>query len=277
MDAQLALGPRLASTHEVQGKTADDLQRLWRSLRIERGGTVVAFGGGTTTDLAGFAAATYMRGVEWVAVPTSLVGQVDAAIGGKTAVDLPGGKNLVGAFHWPARVVIDAGVLETLPAGERANGMAEAVKTGLLAGEPVWELPEHELVRRCAAYKAGVCVSDPHDHGPRNVLNLGHTFAHALEAAAGYALPHGQAVALGMLAALQLSGNEEALATVRRVLAPKPVQVDRDVAWAALARDKKARGGSPRLVLLEPGQAPRWGVEVPAADVRSALNELIVD
>ncbi|RDI75053.1 3-dehydroquinate synthase [Gaiella occulta] len=279
--AQLALGDRDVATHEVPpgeaAKAIAVLERLWRALRIGRDGTILALGGGCTTDLAGFAAATYMRGVAWVAVPTTLVGQVDAAIGGKTAVDLPGGKNLVGAFHWPTRVVIDAGVLETLPAAERANGMAEVVKTGLLAGEPFWELPEHELVRRCAAYKAAVCLADPHDRGPRTVLNLGHTFAHALEAAAGYELPHGRAVALGLVAALRLSGNDEALAVVSRELAPEPVRVDRDAAWAALARDKKARGRSPRLVLLERSGEPRFGVEVPVAEVRAALDDLIVD
>ena len=205
----------------------------------------MALGGGCTTDVAGFAAASYMRGVAWAAIPTTLVGQVDAAIGGKTAVDLPGGKNLVGAFHWPARVVIDPGTLETLPEAEHRNGMAEVVKTGLLMGEPVWELPLAELVRRCAAFKAGVCLADPHDHGSRNQLNLGHTFGHALEAAAGYTLSHGQAVALGMVAALQLSGNDAALAAVREQLDPKPVRVDREAAWAALARDKKTRDGTP--------------------------------
>jgi 3-dehydroquinate synthetase len=218
-----------------------------------------------------------MRGVPWVAVPTTLVGQVDAAIGGKTAVDLPGGKNLVGAFHWPARVVIDPGTLETLPEEELRNGMAEVVKTGLLMGSPVWEQPIAELVRRCAAFKAGVCIADPHDHGPRNQLNLGHTFGHALEAAAGYDLPHGQAVALGMLAALQLSGNDEGLAAVREQLDPKPVHVDRDAAWAALARDKKAVGGAPRLVLLQRSGQPSWANEVPADDVRAALDSLIAD
>ena len=277
--AQLALGDRDVATHEVPpgeaAKATAVLERLWRALRIGRDGTIVGLGGGCTTDLAGFAAATYMRGVDWVAVPTTLVGQVDAAIGGKTAVDLPGGKNLVGAFHWPARVVVDPGVLETLPDAERANGMAEAVKTGLLANEAVWELPEHELVRRCAGYKAAVCLRDPHDRDQRNVLNLGHTFAHALEAGAGYDLPHGQAVALGLVAALKLSGNDEALAVVRRVLDPKPVRVDRDRARAALDRDKKARAGSPRLVLLERNGAPSWGVEVPLADVHAALDALI--
>jgi shikimate kinase/3-dehydroquinate synthase len=278
---QLALGDRDTALHEVPpgepAKAIVVLERLWRSFRIGRDGTIVALGGGCTTDVAGFAAATYMRGVAWVAFPTTLVGQVDAAIGGKTAVDLPGGKNLVGAFHWPARVVIDPGTLETLPDAEHRNGMAEVVKTGLLIGEPVWELPLDRLVRRCAAYKAGVCLADPYDRGPRNQLNLGHTFGHALEAAAGYSLPHGRAVALGMVAALQLSGNDAALAAVREQLDPKPVRVDRDAAWAALARDKKTRDGTPRLVLLPRSGEPTWGNELPAADVRAALDGLIVD
>ena len=279
--AQLALGDRDIALHEVppgeHAKAIAVLERLWRALRIGRDGTIVGLGGGCTTDLAGFAAATYMRGVPWVAVPTTLVGQVDAAIGGKTAVDLPGGKNLVGAFHWPARVVIDPGTLETLPDEELANGMAEVVKTGLLMGDGVWELPLAELVRRCASFKAGICIADPHDRGPRNQLNLGHTFGHALEAAAGYALPHGRAVALGMVAALRLSGNEEALAAVREQLCPQPVKVDREVAWAALSRDKKTVGGTPRLVLLERTGEPTWGNELPAAEVRAALDDLIAD
>jgi len=279
--AQLAFGNRDIASHDVppgeSAKTIAVLERLWRALRIGRDGTIVGLGGGCTTDLAGFAAATYMRGVPWVAVPTTLVGQVDAAIGGKTAIDLPGGKNLIGAFHWPARVVIDPGTLETLPDAESRNGMAEVVKTGLLMGHPVWELPLVELVRRCASFKAGVCLADPNDHGPRNMLNLGHTFGHALEAAAGYDLPHGQAVALGMMAALQLSGNDAALAVVRRELDPQPVRVDREAAWGALARDKKTVGGTPRLVLLERAGKPTWGNEVPAVDVRAALDSLIAD
>jgi shikimate kinase/3-dehydroquinate synthase len=277
--AQLALGARDVATHEVPAgeaaKAVASLERLWRALRLDRDGVVVALGGGCTTDVAGFAAATYMRGVDWVAVPTTLVGQVDAAIGGKTAVDLPGGKNLVGAFHWPAAVVADPAVLETLPEAELRNGMAEVVKTGLLAAEPLWDVPRSEQVRRCASFKAGVCLQDPHDRGARQQLNLGHTFAHALEAAAGYGLAHGEAVALGLLASLRLSGNAEGVAVVERMLAPRPVHVDRDAAWAALARDKKAAGGRPRLVLLEPGSAARWGVEVGATEVRAALDELI--
>jgi 3-dehydroquinate synthetase/shikimate kinase len=268
VDAQLALGSRLASTHEVQGKTADDLGKLWRSLRLDRSGTLVALGGGTTTDLAGFAAATYMRGVDWVAVPTSLVGQVDAAIGGKTAVDLPEAKNLVGAFHWPARTIVDPALLATLPEHERLNGMAEVVKTGLLAGEPIWELADEELVRRCAAYKGALCLRDPLDRGPRHALNLGHTFGHALESASDYRLPHGRAVALGLLAALGLSGRDTR--PVEDVLRPEPVEVDRDRAWEALLRDKKGRL---RIVLL--GDDGAREEELPEADVRAALDELI--
>jgi 3-dehydroquinate synthetase len=272
--AQLALGPRLASTHEVPAgeaaKTLSVVERLWRELHVDRGGAVVALGGGCVTDVAGFAAATYLRGIDWTPVPTTLVGQVDAAIGGKTAIDLPAGKNLVGAFHWPARVLIDPALLETLPEREGREGLAEIVKTGLLAGEPFWELPQPELVRRCAAFKAAVCLRDPHDRGERHVLNLGHTFAHALEAAAGYeGVTHGRAVALGLLAALRLSGRPTDV--VEEILRPEPVRVDRERAWAALGRDKKQG-----LVLLG-DDGPRWEVDVPAEDVRRALDELIAD
>jgi shikimate kinase / 3-dehydroquinate synthase len=277
MDAQLALGPRLAERHELppgeEAKTLGAADRLWQELRLDRSGTIVALGGGCTTDAAGFAAATYLRGIAWTPVPTSLVAQVDAAIGGKTAIDLPQGKNLVGAFHWPARTVIDAALLETLPEPQRLEGMAEVVKTGLLAGESLWELPDDELVRRCASFKAAVCVRDPFERGERAILNLGHTFAHALEAAAGYeGLTHGRAVALGLLAALRLSDRDTAV--VEEVLRPQPARVDRERAWEALKRDKKARGGEPRFVLLG-DDGPRIGVAVPEEDARRELDRLI--
>jgi 3-dehydroquinate synthetase len=277
MEAQLALGSRVRALHELPpgeaAKSVAAVERLWRELRLERGGTLVALGGGATTDAAGFAAATWLRGIDWVAVPTTLVGLVAAAIGGKTAIDLPAGKNLVGAFHWPVRTIVDPALLETLPDEEVLNGKAELVKTGLLAGEPLWELPLGEAIRRCAAFKAAVCLRDPHDRGERNQLNLGHTFAHALEAAAGFELPHGKAVALGLLAALRLSGLETG--EVERQLRPEPVRVDRERAWAALARDKKREGGVPRLVLLERPGVARLGVEVPERELRAALDSLI--
>lgn len=260
----------LDQTIAVREKTLEEAERVWRELRIGRDGTIVAYGGGTTTDLAGFVAATYMRGVRWIALPTTLVGQVDAAIGGKTAVDLLEGKNLVGAFHYPDQVVIDPAVLSTLPAEEHRNGMAEVVKTGLLAGRPLWELPAEEMIRACAVFKAAVCLSDPYERkGRREILNLGHTFGHALEAASGYELAHGEAVALGLKAALRLSGLP-----IPAVLDTEPVRVDRERAWAALRRDKKAREGNIRIVLLEKLGAPVVR-EAEPDEVRKALDELI--
>ena len=267
--AQEALGARLASLHELPaGEPAKQLavaERLWSELRLDRTGTVVALGGGAATDLAGFVAATYLRGLPWVSVPTTLVGQVDAGIGGKTAIDIPQGKNLVGSFHWPARTVIDPSLLETLPEREQRQGLAELVKTRLLADE---ELD----ARGAAAYKAALCLRDPHDRGPRQWLNLGHTFAHALEAAADFDLPHGEAVALGLLAALELSGRD--VQPVRDALDPQPVRIDRERAWQALQRDKKRAGDGIRLVLLaEHGPTVE---RRPDSEVRAALDSLVL-
>ena len=266
--AQTALGDRLQSTHELpSGEPAKQLrviEQLWSELRLDRAGTIVAFGGGALTDAAGLAAALYLRGVPWVVVPTTLVGQVDASIGGKTAIDIPEGKNLVGAFHWPARVVIDEALLATLPERERRQGEAERIKTELLAGRPL-------DVRAAAAYKAALCLRDPYDRGDRQWLNLGHTFAHALEAAADFDLPHGEAVALGLLAALRLSGRDTA--PVTDALDPQPVKVDRDRAWEALQRDKKRTGGDINLVLLG-DDGPYLEARSPD-EVRAALDTLI--
>ncbi|HLM34773.1 MAG TPA: bifunctional shikimate kinase/3-dehydroquinate synthase [Gaiellaceae bacterium] len=266
--AQEALGARLQQTIDVprgeEAKQLDVARRVWSELRLDRGGTIVALGGGTTTDLAGFVAATYLRGIPWVAVPTTLVGQVDAAIGGKTGIDLPEGKNLVGAFHWPARVMIDEALLETLPERERRQGQAELLKTELLA--------ERSLdVRGAAAFKAALCLRDPRDQGQRNVLNLGHTFAHALEAAADFDLPHGEAVALGLLAALRLSNRDTT--RVEEELEPRPVAVDSERAWQALLRDKKRAGDAIRVVVLA-DDGPRVE-ERPAEEVRRELVRLI--
>ncbi|HJW66757.1 MAG TPA: hypothetical protein VJ419_03145, partial [Gaiellaceae bacterium] len=154
---------------------------------------------------------------------------------------------------------------------ERRAGMAEVVKTGLLADAELWALADEEMIRACAAFKAAVVLSDPYERkGRRAILNLGHTFAHALEAASGYELRHGDAVALGLLAALRLSGRPTDV--VEEVLAPEPVRVDRDRAWDALLRDKKGRL---RLVLL--GDDGGFVTDVPETDVRRALDELIAD
>ena len=263
------------STHLVPSgeaaKTPAVVERLWSELEIGRDGWIVGFGGGSTTDVAGFVAATHLRGVRWVAVPTTLVGMVDAAIGGKTGINTEDGKNLAGAFHFPQQVFVDPSFLSTLPAEERRAGMAEVVKTGLLAGTELWERSEEEMIRACAAFKASVVLADPYEReGRRAILNLGHTFAHALEAGTGYELRHGDAVALGLLAALRLSGRPTDV--VEEVLAPQPVRVDRDRAWQALLRDKK---GALNLVLL--GEEGGYVSPVPEADVRRALDELIAD
>jgi shikimate kinase / 3-dehydroquinate synthase len=287
-DAAVIADERVASLHELpvvgpvtltmhlvpageQAKTPAVVERLWNELEVGREGWIVGFGGGSTTDVAGFTAATFLRGLNWVAVPTTLVGMVDAAIGGKTGVNTEQGKNLAGAFHFPWEIRIDPRFLATLPAEERRAGMAEVVKTGLLAGEELWALPDEEMIRACAAFKTGVVLSDPYERqGRRAILNLGHTFAHALEAGSGYELRHGDAVALGLLAALRLSGKPTDV--VEEVLAPEPVRVDRERAWDALLRDKKGRL---RLVLL--ADEGGYVTEVQEADVRRALDELIAD
>jgi shikimate kinase/3-dehydroquinate synthase len=285
VDAAVIVDERVSALHDIEipalsthvvpsgeaAKTLAVVERLWNELPIGRHGCIAGVGGGSTTDVAGFVAATHLRGVEWYAMPTTLVGMVDAAIGGKTGINTEDGKNLAGAFYFPREVLIDLNFLSTLPEEERRAGMAEVVKTGLLAGEPMWELPDEEMIRACAAFKSAVVISDPYEReGRRAILNLGHTFGHALEAASGYELRHGDAVALGLLAALRIS--DRATDVVEEVLAPEPVRVDRDRAWDALLRDKK---GALNLVLL--GDEGGYLTSVPERDVRSALDELIAD
>jgi shikimate kinase / 3-dehydroquinate synthase len=271
---ELHAPPANSALHRVPpGEPAKEIrvaERLWNELQVGRDGRIVGFGGGSTTDVVGYVAATYLRGVPWLAYPTTLVGQVDAAIGGKTGINLAAGKNLVGAFHFPEVVVIDPGYLSTLPEEERRAGMAEVVKTGLLAGQDVWSLPEDDMIRACAAFKAGVVLSDPYEtEGRRAILNLGHTFAHALEAGSGYRVRHGDAVALGLLAALRLSGQP--VDVVEELLGPEPVEADLDTAWAALKRDKKGDGV---FILLEAPGTPVVAT-VPDEDARAALEALI--
>lgn len=179
----------------------------WARVPLHREATVVALGGGVLTDLAGLAAALYLRGVAWQAWPTTLLAMADAALGGKTAADLAAGKNLVGAFHAPRRLVVCTGFLSTLPDRHLENGRWELVKTALIQGEMAWAtemLQEGPVkmawVERALAYKAGVVHRDPRESGERRLLNLGHTLGHAMEAASGYRLLHGEAVGLGLLA-----------------------------------------------------------------------------
>ncbi len=282
-------------------KTVAVARQAWTRLAdlgLERGDVVVGLGGGAATDAAGFVAATYQRGVPWIAVPTSLVGMVDAAIGGKTGIDLPAAKNYVGAFHPAEWVVADPGLLETLPVREWACGFAEVIKTGLLAGGRLWDMvtawepgrgtseQRLELIRRCAAYKAHVVAVDPEERGLRAVLNLGHSIGHAMESAAGYSgLAHGEAVAVGLLPALWLSSRlagldpaveQQVRELLRRHELPTTYgNVDPAAVRDALRRDKKARAGRVRFVLLEAVGKPVWGVDVPDELIDEAVARAV--
>jgi 3-dehydroquinate synthase len=265
-------------------KTLAEIERTteWLARQgYDRRGAIVGVGGGAATDHAGFAAAIYLRGVRFALVPTTLLAMVDASVGGKTAVDLPSGKNLVGAFHQPSAVVADLGFLETLPAREVRAGLAEVVKCGFIAdpalltileglpaGAAASALPLEttaELVARSVRVKAEVVADDETEGGRRAILNFGHTVGHALEAASGYDLLHGEAVALGMLAALTLGeargvGSPALTARARSLLTRLGLPVDLEPRLTAevLARvavDKKRRGGAIKFVFCPaPGQ-----------------------
>ncbi|HET9163084.1 MAG TPA: bifunctional shikimate kinase/3-dehydroquinate synthase [Solirubrobacterales bacterium] len=277
-----------------EAKTMAEAERVLRELAragMSREDHVAALGGGVVGDLAGFCAHTYQRGVPVVQVPTTLVAQVDSAYGGKTGVDLPEGKNYAGAYHLPAAVIADTGTLATLPAEELAAGFVEALKTGLLAGGALWERVRSieslepagldDVVFACARFKCEVVAADERDAGLRHTLNLGHTVGHAIEAASGYArYRHGEAVGLGLLAALRLSEaphlREEVVELLGRHGLPTGLDpaVDADGILAALQRDKKRTAAGVGFVLLaEPG-APRVGQMLDPAKVRLAVEEL---
>jgi shikimate kinase/3-dehydroquinate synthase len=275
-------------------KTLRTAERIWHAL-VEAGATradhVVGVGGGVVGDLAGFCAATYQRGVPVVHVPTTIVAQVDSAYGGKTGVDLPEAKNYVGAYHQPAGVLVDPGVLDTLPEAERAAGYAEVVKTALIAGGDLWkrvrglgDLDPADLtaiVFECARTKLEVVAADERDAGRRAVLNLGHTVGHAIEAATGYErYRHGEAVALGLLAALRLSDAAELRDEVAGLLSSQGLptslddSVDVDAVIEAVERDKKRTAEGVGFVLLpEPGD-PRTAQRVEPDALRAVVEEL---
>ncbi|HET8618263.1 MAG TPA: 3-dehydroquinate synthase family protein [Acidimicrobiales bacterium] len=251
--------------------TVEQLCRAWSQWGLTRGDQVVAVGGGVVTDTAGFAAAVYHRGVGVVHVPTTLLGMVDAAVGGKTGVNLPEGKNLVGAFWQPAAVVCDTDALATLPERERRSGLGEMAKYHFLTGDDLLALPLDERIAACVRIKAGVVAADeredPAEPRGRAVLNYGHTLAHALEAAGEYGLRHGEAVAVGLAYAAELAWylgrvDDARVAEHYRVLAgyglsaAVPPGLDADRLLALMGRDKKAVGGL-TFVLDGPG-----GVEV---------------
>lgn len=267
---------------------------------MPRGGTLFALGGGVVGDLGGFVASSYMRGINLVQLPTSLLAMVDSSVGGKTGLDLPEGKNLIGAFHSPRLVVANLDWLKTLPPREVSHGLAEVIKMGLLAGDAFYghlDLLEaarssdaealQALITHSVRFKAAVVEKDEREAGPRAVLNYGHTIGHGLEAAAGYDLPHGEAIAAGMLAAARLAREKlgtDLLETHETLLraAGLPLQVpavELDAVLAAMARDKKRkpsdRNSEHRFVLLEDVGRPALDVPVSAGEARRAIEAVV--
>jgi 3-dehydroquinate synthase len=292
--------PALAVPAGESSKSLAEFGRVCEFLAaeaVDRGGVVLAVGGGVVGDLAGFAAAAFLRGIDLWQVPTTLLAMVDSAVGGKTGINLAAGKNLVGAFHQPRAVHCDTAVLATLPAREFAAGMAEVVKYGLLGDAPLFEELEAGgapgpgdarlpgIVRRCCAIKAAVVRGDERETAPsggRALLNLGHTFAHAVEAVAGYgAYLHGEAVGVGLVAAARLSeivgtiGPAE-VERVRAVVAAAglPTRLRAPLPRAgllgAMRRDKKVRNGRLRFVVLQ-----ALGTAVTRGDIEAAAVERI--
>jgi shikimate kinase/3-dehydroquinate synthase len=282
--------PRHVIAPGEQAKTLATAEEVWTAMAsagVTRAGRVIALGGGVVGDLAGFCAATYQRGIPVVQVPTTLVAQVDSAYGGKTGVDLPHAKNYVGAYHQPQAVHVVPGVLETLPAEERAAGYAEVLKTALIAGGALWDRvaaggePDADVILACARTKLAVVAADERDGGVRQTLNLGHTVGHAIETVTNYArYRHGEAVALGLLAALRLSGLPDLREEVRALLAAHglPTELDRAIdpqaVVAATHADKKRVGAYTPFVLVHAPGDVRPGARVFDADVLGAVSEL---
>ncbi len=293
----------LAAVHLLpdgeKGKTLRQVERAAeRLLRagLTRRSLVVALGGGAVTDAGGFLAATFMRGVDWVAVPTTLLSMVDAAIGGKTGVNLPIAKNAVGSFHPPLAVLADPATLETLPRRELRSGFGEALKYGALrpallgrmASSARKGIADADLIADCARVKIEVVEADPKERGERKLLNLGHTFGHGVEAAGGFSrYKHGEAVAVGMAFAFRLARRlgrvgEEAVAVVEGALAGAglPVRVPPALArraQALMAHDKKRAAKGLLWVLPRGGGASwqvEWDVEADADAVRDAVREI---
>ncbi|MEM6638532.1 MAG: 3-dehydroquinate synthase [Pseudomonadota bacterium] len=256
-----------------------------------RDATVIALGGGVVGDLAGFAAACYLRGIAFVQIPTSLLAQVDSSVGGKTGVNHARGKNLIGAFHQPAAVVIDTDTLSTLPDNELSAGLAEVIKTALLADGEFFEWLEQNMdalrrrdpnalahaISRCCAIKAGVVARDEREAGERMLLNLGHTFGHAIENVTAYrGWLHGEAVGAGLVMAADLSAARGHIAPddvdrVRRAVASAGLPVDArnldaEALVSAMAHDKKFQHGRARFILLE-----QLGLAFVADDVDPAM------
>jgi 3-dehydroquinate synthase len=277
-------------------KTLETLASLYAQFvgsELDRGGAVLALGGGVVCDVAGFAAATYMRGLPVVQVPTTLLAMVDASVGGKTAVDLPEGKNLVGAFKQPAAVAIDPDVLRTLPSRDVASGMAELIKHGVLGDAALFAWLEegppqpadwYRWITRSLQIKIEVVEEDPYERGRRAVLNLGHTAGHAIEQLSGFDLRHGEAISIGMVAAAEIAvarGLAEPSLPVRitGVLAAHDLPVrcpplSAEEIWEVMGRDKKKRGQRLRWVLPRAIGSVEIVEDVPQATVLRVLRAL---
>jgi 3-dehydroquinate synthase len=279
----------LATYAEVAG-------RLARS-GLKRDGTLFALGGGVVGDLGGFVAATFMRGIGFVALPTSLLAMVDSSVGGKVGLDLPEGKNLIGSFFRPRLVAANLDWLETLPARELSRGLAEVIKMGLLSGGDYFADLDRigaaragdldalgTLIMDSVGFKAQVVAEDELERGRRAILNYGHTIGHGLEAAADFNLPHGEAVSAGMVAAAHLSHeklgsdllvlHEDLLRAAGLPLGVPDVEVEKVL--SAMDRDKKRRSGDGyRFVLLEDVGKPLWGVPVGEEEARRAIGAVV--
>jgi shikimate kinase/3-dehydroquinate synthase len=270
-------------------KTLSSAEAVWQALLdagITRADHLIALGGGVIGDVAGFCAATYQRGVAIVHVPTTLLAQVDSAYGGKTGVDLPRAKNYIGAYHQPAGVLVDPDTLATLPPGELAAGWVEVLKTALIAGGWLWEhvsrgeQVDERTILACVRVKLAIVAADERDGGRRQVLNLGHTVGHAIEAATGYRhYRHGEAVGLGLLAALRLSGADSLRAQVRELLLARGLPVELtgssvDAVIDAIGHDKKRlRSELPFVLVTAPGDVS-FGSQVQPEELRAAVTEL---
>ncbi len=276
-------------------KSVETLTRLWQACLetgMERGSTLAALGGGVVSDLTGFAAATYMRGCNWVTFPTTLLSMVDASLGGKTGFDLPQGKNLVGAFYPPRLVLSDPSVLASLPERELRAGLAEVLKHGVI-GDPDlfapcargWQAVAADLpqvVWRAQAVKVKLIEADPYEKGLRAALNFGHTIGHAVELVSGYSLRHGEAVAIGMVVETRLAEKlgiaADGLAEqIRAALAGLglPVEIPAGLPRADILRavqaDKKKSQGTVKFALPEKVGLVRTGVEI--ADLDALMEE----
>jgi 3-dehydroquinate synthase len=285
-----------------EAKTIDVAARLWSSLagrKLTRSDCIVGLGGGATTDLAGFVAATWLRGVKVILLPTTLLGMADAAIGGKTAIDTPAGKNLVGAFHSPSGVLADLATLETLPRADYVAGLAEVIKVGFIADPVILDLIEddpdgatvphgrhaRELIERAIRVKAGVVSDDLTEQGPREILNYGHTLGHAIERVEEYRFRHGDAVAIGMVYVAELARlarrlDQQTAGRHRELLASVGLPTSyRPAAWPdlrqAMSVDKKARGARLRLVVLDGLARPAILDDPPEELLRDAYREVV--